>query len=843
MGLSLDPNFQKYSDVKLSGLSKSSIAAVLSLASEGGTIPFISRYRKEATGNLDEVQVRTIVEAFEDWKELDKRKTFILSEIEKKGGLTPEFKLQIQTSLEMFELEELYRPFKRQKKTKAQLAKEAGIEPLAHWIWSQGQGEAPEGSTTLEVKAKEYIKPSAGYPTYEEVLRGAQHIIVEKLVSFSNLRQAIKDEAFQRGTVSSKPTSKFKTHSKYEMYADFSDSVQNLLSKKASHRYLALRRGWQEGELKVSLEFPEEELVKQFEAVAVKRKESHVSSLLKQAAQTALKVHLIPSVVNEQHSLLKESADKFAIEVFSQNVRKILMFSPFGARVVLGVDPGLKTGCKLALVDERGQFISSTVLYTLGEGAKVKAKNLFEEVLKQIQIEAIAVGHGTGGREAETFIRDALKEIGKEEVPVVMVNEAGASVYSASDVAREEFPDLDLTVRGAISIARRLQDPLAEFVKVPPKSIGVGQYQHDVSQGRLKKSLYGAVESCVNEVGVDLNTASSSLLQYVAGIGPALAKAIVSHRKEKGLFKERGELMKVARFSSKVFEQSVGFLRIRGGGVPLDGTGIHPERYMVVGDMAREVGVSVAQLLRGSGLETLRLQGDKWSHLVGEYTLGDIMVELEKPGHDPRDPYKVFKFREDIHEIKDLKKDMLCPGVVTNVTNFGAFVDIGVHQDGLVHISELSHVFVSDPQQVVGPGEQVQVKVLAVDKAKNQISLTMCLKDKVLSSMNQSRSSDSLKVGSSRPSLPSHPNRQQKVEDRQQNLGAKPKLKSLFKQDKIKKIKGKGSSKTFQHRAKSEGGGHRKASSGKTSSGKARLGRRTSQPFNNPFAALTELKK
>jgi uncharacterized protein len=461
--------------------------------------------------------------------------------------------------------------------------------------------------------------------------------------------------------------------------------------------------------------------------------------------------------------------------------------------VVLGIDPGVRTGCKVALIDKSANFISHTVLHIQGDEAKEKAKSLIGEVLQKIKIEAIAIGNGTGGREAELFIRGVLKDIGAE-VPVIMVSESGASVYSASDVAREEFPELDLTVRGAISIARRLQDPLAELVKIEPKSIGVGQYQHDVNQTKLKKTLDDVVESCVNQVGVEVNTASTSLLQYVSGIGPAIARNIVAYRKQHGLFKERDEFLKVPQFSSKVFEQAAGFLRVADGKVALDRTGIHPERYSAVREMAQEVGAPLSSLA-GSGAEKLKPLREKWSKLIGEYTFDDIVREMEKPGRDPRNVFKVFQYRDDIHELKDLKGGMICPGIVTNVTNFGAFVDIGVHQDGLVHISELSHQFVDDPRKVVSPGDQVQVKVLAVDLDKNQISLTMKLEEK--------------------PKVEAKPRDQQRPRREAKAGGGK--------------AHGKGGPK---------GGGKRPPQQQQQQQQK----RPEKKPFNNPFAALSALK-
>ncbi|HAG92103.1 MAG TPA: RNA-binding transcriptional accessory protein [Bdellovibrionales bacterium] len=789
----LDSKTLSFIQSRVEKVSPQSINAVLALAEEGATVPFIARYRKEKTGNLDEVQIREVIDSFQEFGELVKRKTFVLQEIEKQGNLTDDLKKRIEASSSLPEVEELYRPFKRKKKTKATLAREAGLGPLADWIWGLAHGEVKD-ETTLEVKAKDFVSAAKGYATYEEALRGAQHILVEKVSNDPDLRSLVREELFDRGQIKSEKTKDFKSNSKYSMYAEFSEPIKTIQTKKASHRYLALRRGWQEGELKVSIEGDEGRLQGAFEGFCMSQS-SQADAFMKEVAKHALAVHVMPSIVNELHSMLKEKADGFAIEVFAENVKRVLMSSPFGSKVVLGVDPGIRTGCKIALVDKGGNYVSDTVLHIEGEGSKEKAKTLFGEVLKQIKIESIAVGNGTGGREAESFIRETLKELGHSGIPVIMVNEAGASVYSASDVAREEFPKLDVTVRGAISIARRLQDPLSELVKIDPKSIGVGQYQHDVNASRLKKSLSDVVESCVNQVGVDLNTASLSLLQYVSGVGPGIAKNILDFRKEHGLFSDREELLKVPRFSSKVFEQSAGFFRVLDGKSVLDKTGIHPERYSAVREMAKELGVTVASLI-GPGAQRLKEVRDKWAKLVGEFTFDDIVMELEKPGRDPRDPFKVFQYRDDIHEVKDLKEGMICPGIVTNVTGFGAFVDVGVHQDGLVHISELSHNFVEDPNTVVKPGDQVQVKVLSVDLEKNQISFTMKLDE-----------------------------RPQKMEARAPGKGAG-------------KSGGKGPRKGPGN--KSGGRGGRKGD------GRPNQGRPESRPkpaFNNPFAALGQLNK
>lgn len=709
------------------GIAPKSAAAVLELAAEGATVPFIARYRKEKTGNLDEVQIRNVIEANETYQEVVKRKAFLIKEIGDQNNLTPEIQKRVELSWDLNELEEIYKPFKKKKKTKATLAREAGLEPLAQWIWDMGHGLLKD-SETMEIKAKGFLNPDKKIITYEEALKSAQDILVEKIANEAPLREQVVKNYYDQGKVVVKIAKGYKANSKYEMYSkDYFEPIKNLLEEKASHRYMAMKRGWQEEELVLDLSAEDEMLLKMYENFSTSNPDNAIGTFLKESARLALNVYVIPSVKNEVHAKLKEKSDEHAIKVFSENVRRVLLGSPYGTKCVLGVDPGLRTGCKVALVDKAGHYVSHTVMHTLGDGAEEKAKTLLNEVIKQIKIEAIAVGNGTAGRETEIFLKKILKELGKDkEIPVIMVNESGASVYSASDVARVEFPDLDLTVKGAISIARRLQDPLAELVKVDPKSIGVGQYQHDVNQSHLKKGLEAVVESCVNNVGVDVNTASASLLSYVSGIGPGLATAIIEHRKKNGLIQDRSELMKIPRFTTKVFEQAAGFLRVLNGKVFLDSTGIHPERYSAIRDMAHDLQLGLNELV-GEGAKKLLAARTKWASIIGEYTFDDMIKELEKPGRDPRDPFKVFQFREDIFEVKDLKEGMICPGLVTNVTNFGAFVDIGVHQDGLVHISELAHKFVEDPRKVVNPGDQVTVKVLKVDQARNQISLSMKL--------------------------------------------------------------------------------------------------------------------
>lgn len=775
--------------------------AVFQMAAEGATVPFMARYRKERTGNLDETVIRDLLSLQAEYDEIIKRKNFVINEIKEQGNLTEVLQKRLEASWSLVEIEEIYRPFKRKKKTKATLAREAGLEPLAQWIWDLGRG-ADNGGLTLEMKAKEFVNPSAKLVTYEEVLRGAQHIIVEKVANDPDLRERVRQAYGKTGEISSKPGKKVKAKSKYENYFEHCEKITSLMEKKNSHRYLAMRRGWKEGELTLAMESPEDEaLLQEFQGFVFEKGGESEKNWLQQAAKTALSVHVLPSITNEIHKKLKAQADEFAIDVFASNLQKLLLASPFGPRCVLGVDPGLRTGCKIALVDPKGQFISHTVLKIQGEKAAEHGKKLFEEVLKQIEIDAVAVGNGTGGREAEVFIRKILRDL-EISLPVILVNEAGASVYSASDVAREEFPDLDITIRGAISIARRLQDPLAELVKIDPKSIGVGQYQHDIGQSRLKDRLDFVVEDCVNKVGVDLNTASEHLLKKVSGIGPTIAKNIVKFRSEKGLFTSRSQLTAVPHYSSKTFEQSAGFLRIRGGDSVLDATGIHPERYAAVKDMAKEVEVSLADLVGKGAGEILRLR-EKWSQLIGEFTFDDIVSELKKPGRDPRDTFKVFQFRDDIFAIGDLKPDMICNGVVSNVTNFGAFVDIGVHQDGLVHISQIGHQFVQDTQKVLSPGDQVQVKVLSVDVEKKQISLSM-------------------KIGEA-PATARRPGRRKNGEAGRGKPGADTRARGK---------KGRG-----------PGGNGRRHDKRSAAGGPSGQRRRPQGPINNPFGGLGDLLK
>ncbi len=720
-----------------------SAAAVLKLTEEGGTVPFIARYRKEQTGNLDEVAIQQTIDAKERWDEIIKRQTFIVEEIERQGKLTDELKGKILATFNLDSLEDLYLPYKVKRKTKATVAKEAGLEPFADWIWNVGHGTvAAEPGQLLEVFALAFYNEAAKITDAATAIQGAQDILIERLAETQELREFTRKYVFEKAHARTARTDKARPHSKYEKYFDYYEPIQPLLKPENSHRYLAMRRGWMEEELALNLGgalIPsvtqegaqevdpnyEAALLARYESAAVTNEEAEqaIKDLLLKAARMAMKAYVVPSIENEVHRALKDVADEAAIKVFAENVRKLLLSAPFGSKAVLGVDPGIRTGCKLAVVDDAGKYVASTVMHLQGDNDKTKAKKLLEETVKNANVRAIAVGNGTAGRETETFVRAALKEAGLGGVPVVMVNEAGASIYSASETARAEFPDLDLTVRGAISIARRLQDPLAELVKTDPKSIGVGQYQHDVAQPALKKGLDFVVDSCVNSVGVNLNTASYHLLEHVAGIGPSLAKKIVEQRSASGLFTSRQQLLDIPRFSKKTFEQAAGFLRIANAENPLDNTGVHPERYPQLEALAARLGKTVADLT-GAGVALVK-QDEALKAEVGAFTFADLIVELSKPGRDPREEFQAFTFREDIHAVSDLQPGMVCPGLVTNVTNFGAFVDIGVHQDGLVHISQLSDRFIKDPRDVVNPGDRVSVRVLEINLDKNQIALTM----------------------------------------------------------------------------------------------------------------------
>lgn len=787
------------------------IEATLVLLEDQATVPFIARYRKEVTGNLDEVQIRTIAERHEYYKELLARKTTILKSIEEQGKLTEHLRNKILACYEKNELEDLYLPYKPKRKTKATVAIERGLEPLAKFIWEQVPGEK-----SVEELAETFIDSEKSVSSKEEASDGALHIIAEWISEDLGIRKTLRQMMLQEAVVVSKVAKgKAGQKTKYDMYYDFREPV----AKIPSHRMLAIRRGVKEQILTFTIEMDGEKALRLISGQVIKDPQTPFAPLLDIALKDSYERLLNPGIQTEVRTLLKERSDSEAIKVFEANLANLLLAAPAGPIGVMGIDPGFRTGCKVAVVDETGKFLEHAAIYPHEPKKDILAsESTLYRLRQQHNIRAIAIGNGTASRETDAFVRNFLckYQSGESfeverpvpmEVPVVatansvanapalavpadssadpatppidsadsvtladsadpekvqqlptaplapvvdesvtqaeghtapmnssrerhpvfsiMVNESGASVYSASEGAREEFPRLDLTIRGAISIARRLQDPLAELVKIHPKSIGVGQYQHDVEQKRLKQGLEATVESCVNRVGVDLNTASFELLRYVSGVNQRLAKEIVAYRHRHGKFNSRFQLLQVPGFGDKSYEQAAGFLRIKGGENPLDSTAVHPESYPVVERMAQSLGLTPAELIENSRMiETLDLK-QFCDEKVGLYTLNDIKQELVKPGRDPRDQFAVPTFREDVKEVADLKEDMVLEGTVTNVTNFGAFVDIGVHQDGLVHVSELSNHFVKDPAEAVHVGEVVKVKVIGVDLDMKRISLSM----------------------------------------------------------------------------------------------------------------------
>jgi protein Tex len=689
------------------------MTAVIELLDEGSTVPFIARYRKEVTGNLDEVQIRDIQEKLEYFRELEERRQTVLESIESQGKLTPELKARIEATLEKNELEDLYLPYKPKRRTKASIAREKGLEPLAQFLWDQQPGEMPLAA---------YAATFEGAATPAEALEGARHIVSEWVSEKAEFRKAVRAMMLSDGIVAAHSIEGAQDpEGKFKMYADYREPA----SKIPSHRMLAVRRGAKEGILSFEIELDREKPLLELKRQVLKTP-GEWTSHLEAAVEDSYDRLLNPSIQTEVRLELKDRSDEEAIKVFRENLENLLLSPPAGMLGVLAIDPGIRTGCKLAVVDETGKFLESSVIYPFEPKNDLAGSiRTLGTLVQRHNVRAIAIGNGTASRESAALVQDFLRQAKLSEIFSVSVSEAGASIYSASDIARQEFPDLDLTVRGAISIARRLQDPLSELVKVDPKSIGVGQYQHDVDQRRLKQSLEATVESCVNRVGVDLNTASWALLRYVAGITERTALKIVEYRNEHGKFRSRVQLTAVPGFGPKTFEQAAGFLRIRGGENPLDMTAVHPESYPVVEKIAGSLGVSIHDLIAEPGLiEKVKLEGFK-TESVGMYTLGDIREELRKPGRDPRDKFVAPKWREDVKEIADLKPGMALEGVVTNVTRFGAFVDVGVHQDGLVHVSELSNHFVKDASEVVKVGQIVKVQVLNADPKAKRIALSM----------------------------------------------------------------------------------------------------------------------
>jgi len=691
-------------------LSNHQVDNTLRLLDEGATIPFISRYRKEATGSLDEVQLFEIQKIHTQLLDLDKRREAILKSIEEQGKLSEELKGQIDNAGTMNELEDIYLPYKPKKKTRASIAREKGLEPLAKILMKQQE-------VMLEKRAGEFLTDEVS--SLEDALQGARDIIAEWVSENKRSREAIRKLFGRTSKIESKLTKgKEEEGIKYKDYFEFSES----LAKCPSHRLLAMFRGEDEGFLRISLE-PEKEAANELLENIFVKGNLEVSEQVREAGRDSYKRLLQPSIETEFRKLSKEIADEQAIKVFAENLRQLLMAAPLGEKSVLALDPGFRTGCKLVCLDPQGNLQHNATIYPHPPQKETgAAAKKITSLVSQYKIEAIAIGNGTASRETEQFIRKLRFD---RELQVFVVNESGASIYSASKIAREEFPDFDVTVRGAVSIGRRLVDPLAELVKLDPKSIGVGQYQHDVDQGRLKESLDQVVESSVNKVGVNLNTASKHLLTYISGLGPTLAQNIVEHRKENGPFSSRKQVLKVARMGDKAFEQSAGFLRIPGGAHPLDNSAVHPESYKVVEKMATDQKCQLQDLIHDESYRS-RISLEKYvTDTTGMPTLKDIMEELAKPGRDPRSRIKVFEFAQDVHSISDLKDGMVIPGIVTNITNFGAFVDVGVKQDGLVHISQLADRFISDPNEIVKIHEHVKVRVLSVDIERKRIQLSM----------------------------------------------------------------------------------------------------------------------
>lgn len=689
----------------------------LELLDSGCTIPFISRYRKERTGGLDEVQITQICELNERMKETAKRKETIIKTISEQGKLTPELEKRINECWEPEVLEDIYMPYKPKRRTRAQVARENGLEPLATIIMLQ-RDSAPE--TTARRFINENVKSE------EDAIKGALDIIAENVSEDERSRSQLRN-AFRRGAIITSKVIKSKADTdeaaKYSDYFDFSEPLKRC----SSHRLLAMRRGEKDGILRVSISADDEECVEKLKRLFV-RGYGRCSTLVGEAVTDSFKRLLKPSIETEFATLSKENADGDAIAVFAENLRQLLLAAPLGQKRVMGIDPGFRTGCKVVCLDEQGNLLHHEAIFPHPpRNEQIEASTQIKEMVKKYGVEAIAIGNGTASRETDRFV----KTLGlADSIQVFTVSEDGASVYSASKTAREEFPDKDVTVRGAVSIGRRLMDPLAELVKIDPKSIGVGQYQHDVDQAKLKKSLDLTVESCVNSVGVNLNTASKHLLTYVSGLGPTLAQNIIDYRTANGAFRSRSQLLKVPRLGPSAFEQSAGFLRIPDAKNPLDNTAVHPESYKIVEKMAKDCGCSVAELIKDKDKrKSIRL--DRYvSEKVGMPTLTDIMAELEKPGRDPREQLEEFEFDPNVSTPDDLVEGMVLPGIVTNITNFGAFVDIGVHQDGLVHISQLADRYVSDPTQVVKLHQHVMVKVIEVDRRRNRISLSMKAVDK-----------------------------------------------------------------------------------------------------------------
>jgi uncharacterized protein len=692
----------------------------LDLWIEGGTIPFIARYRKEQTGSLDEVQLRDIFERYSYLDELIKRKVKIVEEIDSQGKLTTELKAKIAVCLNRTELEDLYLPYKPKRRTRATIAKEKGLESLADWIMLNNKPQV--SNVALDAEASKYLAVETEVATVEQALAGAADIIAEQVADNADIRAYLREYFFKKGVFTSRIRGEHPEGStKYEMYRDYSYGV----SKIPPHNILALYRGETEGILSIDIAFDEYEVLAYLEKREISTKNATLKVFYQIMLKDAFNRLLKPALIREVRSDRQEYADLESIQTFEANLRNLLLASPAGRKPTLAIDPGFRTGCKMVVLSDTGKYLQYQAIFPhTGADKRKQAAQTVKDLISQYQIELIAIGNGTASRETDQFVGEVLQGIKPQPIKVI-VNESGASIYSASDVAREEFPDLDLTVRGAVSIGRRLQDPLAELVKIDPKSIGVGQYQHDVNQKLLKQKLTETVESCVNYVGVDLNTASKELLTFVSGISGTIAQNIVAYRNEHGAFNNRQQLLNVAKLGKKTYEQAAGFLRIRQGDNPLDNTAVHPESYQVIEQIAHSLDVSLDRITQASDrLKSLDLK-EFITDSVGLPTLRDAIAELEKPGRDPREQFQYATFQDGVAEISDLQEGMVLEGVVTNVVNFGAFVDVGVHQDGLVHISQLCDRFIADPNEVVKVGQVIKVKVLEVNEKLKRVGLSI----------------------------------------------------------------------------------------------------------------------
>lgn len=700
----------------------SQVASALELFAEGATVPFIARYRKERTQGLDEIQLRAIADRHAYLTELETRKETILAEIDRQGKLTDSLKHQIQTCLLKPDLEDLYLPYRPKRRTRATTAKEQGLEPLARQIESLNDRNAR--AIPLHQLAQKALNPEQGIETPDQALKGAADILAEEFAEDAEVRSQIRQFFWKTGSFTSQIKKEFpEGTTKFEMYRSFSNRVNGI----SAHNLLALYRGEAEGVLKVDLDFESDRLLDHLEADEIETRNPEIQSFYQAMIKDAFNRLLKPGLIKEIRQHCKAQADEKSIQTFAANLRELLLSSPAGMQPTLGIDPGFRTGCKVAALDETGQFLQYQAIFPhTGAGQRQQAAKTLAAMIKAHKIQLIAIGNGTASRETEAFVAEVIQSEFANNPPMkVIVNESGASIYSASEIAIAEFPDLDITVRGAISIGRRLQDPLAELVKIDAKSIGVGQYQHDVDQTALRQKLDETVESCVNFVGVNLNTASKELLVHVSGITPAIANNIIDYRNQNGAFKNRQQLLKVKKLGPKAFEQCAGFLRIRQGEMPLDNTAVHPERYGIIKTIAKDLGKSLDNPVSlAQGLQQISLKPYLTNDL-GEPTLRDIIQELEKPGRDPRSQFKTAQFRDDVQTLRDLKNGMKLEGIVTNVTNFGAFVDIGVHQDGLVHISQIANSFVRDPNEFLKVGQVVQVTVLEVNGSLKRIGLSM----------------------------------------------------------------------------------------------------------------------